>query len=150
MTSVVHRTEGTIHRTKTFRLPATSPTRHRNVFTAIRTLIGAAVDLGVMRIFLGSMAVFSMMGVGMTPLLRAELRDAHAWDTWQGTFEEVLPYVRDAFERALAAFSQAVDARVRTELTTIVRELCEPDSRLRGHPRNRGVRGNQYSFHGRC
>jgi eukaryotic-like serine/threonine-protein kinase len=95
---------------------------------------------------MGSMVVFFMMGVGMTPLLRTELRDAHAWGYWTGTYEEVLPYVRDAFDRAMRRFADATDPAIRQKLETIVRELCEPDPTLRGHPRNRATRGNQYSL----
>lgn len=95
---------------------------------------------------MGSMVVFFVMGVGMTPLLRLELHDTHAWDRWRGTYDEVLPYVRDAFDRAVRRFAAYTDQMVRRELESIVRELCEPDPSLRGHPRNRASRGNQYSL----
>jgi serine/threonine protein kinase len=95
---------------------------------------------------MGSMVVFFMLGVGTTPLLRSELQDAHSWENWTGTYAEALPYVRDAFDRVVLIFSTYADSRVRNDLVRIVRELCEPDPALRGHPRTRASRGNQYSL----
>lgn len=82
----------------------------------------------------------------MTPLLRSRLRDAHSWEAWLGAYKDAMPYVRDAFDEAVAIFETEVDKRVRKPLVTAVRELCEPDPTLRGHPLNRGSRGNQYSL----
>lgn len=103
--------------------------------------------LGCDAYLLGSMVVFFFTGASVTPLLRKELHDAHAWGkgNWSGTYEEVLPYVRDGFGRVLETFKQTVDPEVRAELVTTVSELCEPDPRLRGHPLNRVGKGNQYS-----
>jgi serine/threonine protein kinase len=93
---------------------------------------------------MGSLVVFFFTGAGATPLLRVALRDAHSWENWAGTYEEVLPYVRDAFGHVIDAFSDSVDESVRIDLLTAVRELCEPNPALRGHPRNRAGKGNQY------
>jgi hypothetical protein len=92
------------------------------------------------------MVVFFFTGAGVTALTRSHLHDAHAWGKWSGTYQEVLPYVRDAFGRALEQFKQAVDEDVRAELTNAVVELCEPDPALRGHPLNRLGKGNPYSL----
>lgn len=102
--------------------------------------------LGCDTYLMGSMVVFFTVGVGMTTLIRSELREAQSWGVWTGTYAEVLPYLRDAFERAVRIFEAAVDPKVKRELTTAVRELCDPDPRHRGHPLNRTSRGNQYSL----
>lgn len=63
-----------------------------------------------------------------------------------GVFEDVLPYLRDAFGRGVKLFGEDVPEEVRGEMVEVVRQLCEPDPRLRGHPRNRAGGGNQYSL----
>lgn len=95
---------------------------------------------------LGSMVVFFFTGVGATALLRKELHPAHAWDRWTADFDSVLPYVRDAFGRVVAFVRQQLPAALTDDIVPIVKELCEPDVRLRGHPMNRSARGNQFSL----
>jgi len=95
---------------------------------------------------LGSMIVFFFSGVGTTALLRKELDPPLAWDRWSANFDAVLPYVRDAFGRVVAYVRLQIPEELRDDVTTIVRELCEPDVRLRGHPLNRAGRGNQFSL----
>jgi hypothetical protein len=101
---------------------------------------------------LGSMVVFFFTGVGMTALLRQELHPAHAWRTpfttggWTGDYAGVLLYVRDAFGRVMSYVSSQLAEEVRGELTVAIRQLCEPDVALRGHPNNRVGRGSQHSL----
>ncbi len=95
---------------------------------------------------LGSMIVFFFTGVGTTALLRGELHPSHAWGRWTGDFDSVLLYVRDAFGRAVDYVRDQVPDELREDIIVMVRELCEPDVRLRGHPLNRGGRSNQYSL----
>lgn len=102
--------------------------------------------LGCDAYLLGSMVVFFFAGSGVTASVQALLRDTHRWQNWGGTYDDVLPYVRDAFGHVLAAFEQEVSKELRSDLLTAVSELCEPDPRLRGHPLNRASRGNQYSL----
>ena len=101
---------------------------------------------------LGSMITFFFTGVGMTAFLRRELHSSHAWRTptsvmgWSGDYAGVLPYVRDAFGRAVTYVSNLVPDQLRDEVTLAVRQLCEPDVTLRGHPLTRVARGNPYSL----
>ncbi len=95
---------------------------------------------------MGSMVVFFCTLICITPLLRAALHHAHTWAKWAGTYDAVLPYVRDAFGRAVEAFKGQARPEARDTVVRIVRELCEPDPKLRGHPLNRAGRGNQYSL----
>jgi eukaryotic-like serine/threonine-protein kinase len=81
---------------------------------------------------LGSMAVFFFTGVGMTTLLTSKLDAAVQFEYWGGTYGEVLPFVRDAFDEAIDDFSQQVPVAIREDLTAIVRQLCDPDPKLRG------------------
>jgi serine/threonine protein kinase len=95
---------------------------------------------------LGSMIVFFFTGTGMTSVLFAELDPLCHWTSWQGTYEEVLPYVREAFNRSLETLSQSINPEVREPITTIVRQLCEPDPDYRGHPKSQSTLGNPYSL----
>jgi len=95
---------------------------------------------------LGSMVVFFFAQSGMTALLKAHLNSNHTWDSWDGPYEEVLPYVRDAYNRALDVFATSVPAEISVKIKEMVRQLCEPDPRLRGHPRDRIGAHNQYSL----
>ncbi|MGD0212947.1 MAG: hypothetical protein ABSB87_06925 [Terriglobales bacterium] len=110
-------------------------------------------DFGVRRLgcdayLFGSMVVFCFTGLSATALIMQHLNPDHHWQKWQGTYEDVFPYVRNAFGLAVADFASHVPgARLPEELSQIVRELCEPDPMLRGHPRNRADRvGDQYSM----
>jgi len=94
---------------------------------------------------LGSMVVFFFARVSMTALILDNLDESYHWRIWPGTFQDVMPYIRDAFGRAVASFLEDVPEDTRAAISPLVRELCEPDPRLRGHPRTRVVRGNQYS-----
>ena len=94
---------------------------------------------------LGSMAVFFFQGVGMTPLLRKELPEPYCWDKWGGTFDEVLPYLRDAFQRVVENYRKSLPEPLRKDLPEVVQQLCEPDPRLRGHKLAIQA-GNQFSL----
>jgi len=102
---------------------------------------------------LGSMVVFFFTGLGITPLLMKHLditlkpRIYPFFGKWTGTYQEALPYVREAFDNAVLEFSNEVnDPKLRETLTKIVRELCDPDAKLRGHPRYRRSYGNSFNL----
>ncbi|HEY6307288.1 MAG TPA: protein kinase, partial [Candidatus Angelobacter sp.] len=59
---------------------------------------------------LGSMIVFFFCGVGLSQLIFDQIDEAHHWLFWQGTFEEVLPYVRAAFSQAIEEFSAEIES----------------------------------------
>jgi len=94
---------------------------------------------------LGSMVVFFFCGMQMTAILKTKIHPNHIWDIWRGSYREVLPYVRDAFERALEQIEVDIPKDIRTGVITTIRQLCEPDPNLRGHPDNRIGYSNRYS-----
>jgi eukaryotic-like serine/threonine-protein kinase len=93
---------------------------------------------------LGSMVVYMFTGLGTTALMVAELDRRHRPGQWAGTYEDLLPAVRDAFSKVLVALKRALPDCLRAELTATARSLCDPDPVLRGHPRNRA--DNQFSL----
>lgn len=61
-------------------------------------------------------------------------------DKWGGTFGEVLPYLEEAYDWAIVNFFSAYieenDDELKKELETTLRQLCHPDPKRRGHPKN--------------
>lgn len=96
---------------------------------------------------LGSLVISLFSGVSMTGLLIHEMQPEHRWDRWRGTYTTVLPFLRDAFDKAVSAFAEQVPGELRTDIARIVKQLCDPDLSLRGHPRERAKRhGNPFSL----
>jgi serine/threonine protein kinase len=94
---------------------------------------------------LGSLLVFFFAGCGMTVAWLAEMHHSlYPTDDWQGSFGDVLPHVRDAFDTARERISSLMPANFRDRLMTLVGELCEPDPHLRGDPRARAHNQNPY------
>ena len=94
---------------------------------------------------LGNLAAFLFSGVNVTAHLLSHLDAQHHPAYWTGTYEEVLPYVQNAFSKVLSDLRPTVDEIVRDEVTAFVECLCEPDLSRRGHPRGIGHQ-SQYSL----
>jgi len=94
---------------------------------------------------LGSMVVFFFCGIQMTAILKSKLHPNHIWTMWAASYRDALPYVRDAFERALEEISVSIPTQIRTDVIIIIKQLCEPDPLLRGHPENRIGHTSPYS-----
>jgi eukaryotic-like serine/threonine-protein kinase len=93
------------------------------------------------------MLIFFFTGLSATALLMEELAFDHRWLQWRGTFDEVLPYLRDAFGRVIETFAnQFKNEDLKKQLTDIARELCDPDPALRGDPTNRARGSNPFSL----
>ena len=84
---------------------------------------------------LGSLIVFFFTGgASMTAVLQSKIHPAHSWLQWTGDYRSVLPYIRDAFEQALIEIESSVPQAVRPQVMEMIRWLCEPDPKRRGHP----------------
>jgi serine/threonine protein kinase len=94
--------------------------------------------LGCDAYLLGSMIVFMFTGLNASSLLLSNMATDHHPKNWNGTYPEVLPYLKDAFGLGLESFATSISSEpFRTELKTLVGYLCEPDLARRGHPQNR-------------
>jgi serine/threonine protein kinase len=117
----------------------------------------AAADLYL----LGSMVFFFFTGAMLTPSILSYVRPEHkppflSPDNtgWNGTFEDVLPYIRSGYADAIFEFQEAVNKSFRNEhpkvadgLIEIISYLTEPDPGLRGHVLDRRMKyGNQYAL----
>lgn len=93
---------------------------------------------------LGNIAVFLFTGANLTATMFALMDPQHHPNNWGGTYAGVLPYVQEAFGRAIDTISPAFPTPITGELTDVVKQLCEPDLARRGHPR--GVGGSSQYF----
>lgn len=93
---------------------------------------------------LGSLITFLFCRLNMSGLLVNTLTPEHRPICWAGSFEDVLPYLRDAFAKSLEQLAMHVPERIREQMIRIVSELCEPDPTKRGHPLNR--QGHTFQF----
>jgi hypothetical protein len=76
-------------------------------------------------------------------LLRPEFRPKNMAGGFGGDYAGALPYWRDAFARLCSRAERTVPSQFASvlkgdveNLLKFVRELCEPDYLLRGHPQN--------------
>lgn len=53
---------------------------------------------------------------------------------WDGSYDEVLPYIRHAFTSSSELFESSLPSKLSAELMPVYRQLCEPDPRKRGAP----------------
>ena len=109
--------------------------------------------LGCDLYLLGSLLVFFFSQVSMTQLLSKRVDNQHRWDNWRGTYSEVLTYLDHCFAQSLRELQDSVTEIQRSiqiefaaEITGCVKQLCNPDPHLRGHPKNILYGGNQYSL----
>ena len=101
---------------------------------------------------MGSLVAYLFTAVGVTSNIVGHLATEHKPHAlgggWTGSYQEVLPYVQNAFGLALVDFASEVSSpKLEEELTLIVRQLCEPNPVFRGHPDARRQKvGNPYSL----
>ena len=93
----------------------------------------------------GSMLYFMFEGQMLMPRIQAKVAPEHTPDRWTGSFDDILPYLRKGFAEVVEGFEENLDGEFRSRLTPALQQLCEPDPRSRGHPRNVGNAANQYS-----
>ena len=71
------------------------------------------------------MIVFMFTGLNATSLLFSKTAPGHRPRNWKGTYQEVLPYLKDAFGLALQSFVGSMPAGpLNCELGTLVSYLC--------------------------
>lgn len=101
---------------------------------------------------LGSLLLFQFTGVNASGAIMNELAHTHVpvayGGQWTGDFDTVVIYLRDAVSRVADQFPPVGDEQLEEEIRARFLELCEPDPRRRGHPRDHAMRyGDPYSLH---
>lgn len=96
---------------------------------------------------LGSMVVFYFAGISMSALLLNHIPDEFRWERFRGSYDEVKPYLIDAFNNSLVEFAKCIkEEYFREELKQIVEYLCFPFPEKRGHPKTISRVGNNYDL----
>ena len=94
---------------------------------------------------LGSMISFFFAGNGMSHLMLSHLPTAFQPGTFNGPYQDVLPHLRVAFDTTVEEIALEIPEEYRTSLVAALRQLCDPNPQLRGHPKSRSL-GNAYSL----
>ena len=96
---------------------------------------------------LGSLICYFFTGLGMTAMIMKAMLPERWPRSWQGSYADVLPFVREAFDIAVRQVESQIPADIRGPLSEMLRRLCDPDPSRRGHPRTRAMKyGNPYSL----
>lgn len=94
---------------------------------------------------LGNLAAFLFTGVNVTARMLSHLAPEHHFTRWGSSYQEVLPYLGNAFSQVLTEVEAQLCPKVRDSVMQLVKELCEPDVTRRGHPKGLG-RHDQFSL----
>lgn len=95
---------------------------------------------------LGSVAYFLLCGQSLNQMIRYYLRPEYDSVNWSGTFDDVLPYLRDAHGCAMKEVEQSIVETFGTgvvddlsEILNMIRYLTDVHPEVRGDPRNAAI-----------
>ncbi|WP_186401339.1 protein kinase domain-containing protein [Sphingopyxis sp. P1IMeth2] len=94
---------------------------------------------------LGNLAGFLFSGTNITASLLSALDPQHHPRAWGGTYQEVLPYLQNAFTKVLEDLAPSIDELVRDDVLRLISDQCNPDISRRGHSKMVG-HPTQYSL----
>lgn len=89
---------------------------------------------------LGSLILFYISNINMAASVRLKIRHEHSWGVWNGTYHEIIPYLRNAIIEVVEEFKNNIsvkDEKFKEELAGFIIKLCEPDLEKRGYLRNK-------------
>ena len=95
---------------------------------------------------LGDLLAFLLTGVNYNGILALSLDRSQRWQSWGGTFREVLPALIDAHGRALTRLQETLHTDIAALVVDVMNELCYPDPSLRCDPVARGHNQNAYAL----
>jgi len=88
---------------------------------------------------LGSLIFFLFTQSSFNSVLFFFLDESHKPKKWGGTYEEVMPYIIDAYDKTVYFLTAYIEEpELKSELENTLRQLCHPDPKKRGHPKNIG------------
>jgi eukaryotic-like serine/threonine-protein kinase len=90
--------------------------------------------------------VFFFTRTHVNAMLLKYLAIEHRYNTWGGSYADVLPYVLEAFAMVIREFSLQVPELVRSQIVEMVTQLCDPDPNRRGHPLTRHNNSSHHSL----
>ena len=83
---------------------------------------------------MGGLLHFFFAGTDFTTKLASHIDPAYHWNNWSGKYADVLPYVREAFEKSVEEFKKSAPDEIAQTLSQLLLWTCEPDPNLRGVP----------------
>ncbi|MFA6309252.1 MAG: protein kinase [Clostridia bacterium] len=95
---------------------------------------------------LGNLIVFLFSKGNVTASIFERLSSDLHFNNWTGTYDEILPYINNAFNEFLISFSNDLPSDLRVEIVELVRQLCNPDPYKRGYPKNLNSKHRQFSL----
>jgi serine/threonine protein kinase len=104
--------------------------------------------LGCDHYLLGNLVIFFLThGGSFNALFWIKVHPQHRFMNWSHDYRSVLPYLNHAFEECLAEIKNALPSAIQGKIVEVIRWLCNPDPKLRGHPKDISqVHGNQFSL----
>ena len=99
---------------------------------------------------LGSLVAYFFSQVTLTHQLISKLDLTHQPAVWNGTYEEVLIYIYDAWDKVIKEIEDDIDAfsadDYKSDIIECIKQLTNPDPTKRGHPTEIKIKSNQYSL----
>ena len=95
---------------------------------------------------LGSITVFLLTSVSMTHLLLSRLNEEHRPAVCKDTYRDILPYLQHVFPEIIREIQAKIPEEYEENITNVIKQLCNPDPELRGHPINISSRVGRYSL----
>lgn len=98
----------------------------------------------------GSLGAQLFLGHCMSVLIQESLPVQFRLQNWNGSFVDVLPYLRTAHNAVVPTLERVVHERTGNEkiaeqFATAIGEMTDPDPAERGHPRDRAARTSSYA-----
>lgn len=98
----------------------------------------------------GSLICFLFTNAHINALLFEELHPTYHFNKWRGTFNEVLPHLLASYSEIIKSIEDSVSKLaphpVNQYVLTAITELCHPDPKKRGDPKNLVGHQNPYSL----
>ncbi|RFC35905.1 MAG: Protein kinase domain-containing protein [Candidatus Nitrotoga sp. SPKER] len=92
---------------------------------------------------LGSMISFLFCGIGAINLTFSQLPQQYKNETWEGNYEELLPFLIDAHSKATKSLAPYLPYQYKEEMALMYFHLCHPNPQIRGHPTTRSQIGRK-------
>lgn len=95
---------------------------------------------------MGSLVAYLFVGTAITPEIFRRIPQ-HQWPWyWKGTYSEIFPVIEKAYGETIAEIKANLPHEFLKELHEIIIQLSDPELSRRGHPKGRGIKGEQFSM----
>jgi serine/threonine protein kinase len=104
--------------------------------------------LGCDHFLLGNLVMFFLThGGSFNAVYHSKIDPQHHPFNWPHDYRSALPYLNNAFEETLEEIKGTLPMPIQENIVEILRWLCHPDPKLRGHPKDISqLHGNQFNL----